>query len=62
MPLMRPRLQAVDGGAAATHNGHAWDKVGAGPYWGSNQRPRPVGEGVYQLELHRPCQYHTVKV
>ena len=50
MALMQPRLQALDGRTGATHNGHAWDKVGDAPYWNSNQRPRPVEEGIYQLE------------
>ena len=50
MALMQPRLQAIDGRAGATRNGHAWDEVADGPYWGSNQRPRPVDEGIYQLE------------
>ena len=40
----------LPGRAGATHNGHAWNKVGDGPYWGLNQRPRPIEEGVYQLE------------
>ena len=48
--LMQPRLQAVYGRAVATHNGPTWDEVGDGPYWGSNQRPWPVDEGVYPLE------------
>ena len=47
---MQPRLQAVDGWAGATHNGYARDKMGDGPYWGLNPRPRPVDEGVYELE------------
>ena len=50
MALMQPRLQVVDGRVGATHNGHAWDEVRDGPYLGSNQRPRPVDEGIYQLE------------
>ena len=50
MALMEPRLQAVVGRGGATRNGHAWDEVGDGPRWGSNQRPRPFDEGIYQLE------------
>ena len=41
MALLQPQLQAVDVRAGATHNGRAWDEVGDGPYWGSNQRPPP---------------------
>ena len=48
--LMQSRLQAVDGWAGATHNGLAWEEVGDGPYWGSNQPHRRVEEGIYQLE------------
>ena len=50
MALMQPRLQALDGRAAATHHGHAWEQVGDAPYWGSDQQPQPVDEGIYQLE------------
>ena len=42
MALMQPWLQAVDGRTGATRNGNAWDEVGDGARWGSNQRPRPV--------------------
>ena len=62
MALIQPRLHAVDGRAGAIHNGHAWDKVRDGLYWGLNQRPRPVNEGKSQLQLHRPCQYQTIEV
>ena len=50
MALMQPRLQAVDEQTAAALNGHAWDEVGEGPYWVSNQEPKPVDEGIYHLE------------
>ena len=48
--LVRPRLQAVDGRAGATHNGHACDEVGDGPCSALDQRPLPADEGLYQLE------------
>ena len=50
MVLKQPRFWAVDGWTGATRNGHPWDEVGDGPRWGSYQRPRPVDEGIYQLE------------
>ena len=50
MALMQSWLQAVDGWAGATHNGHARDKVGDGPYWGLSQQPGPVEDDLYQLE------------
>ena len=50
MALMQPLLQAMDARTGAIHNGDAWAELGDGPYLGSNERPRPSEEGIYQLE------------